>query len=87
MGLPRIRPVALYALGLTSPPSAVITGSNLPVWEPPNENNNDYRPPSLLRVPQTAQLAPIQNDAPRVGRNDPCPCGSRRKFKRCCGRA
>ena len=22
----------------------------------------------------------------RVGRNDPCPCGSGRKFKRCCGR-
>jgi hypothetical protein len=21
----------------------------------------------------------------RVGRNDPCPCGSGRKFKRCCG--
>lgn len=23
--------------------------------------------------------------APKVGRNDPCPCGSGRKFKRCCG--
>jgi uncharacterized protein YecA (UPF0149 family) len=22
----------------------------------------------------------------RVGRNDPCPCGSGKKFKRCCGR-
>ena len=22
---------------------------------------------------------------PKVGRNDPCPCGSGRKFKRCCG--
>ena len=22
---------------------------------------------------------------PAVGRNDPCPCGSGRKFKRCCG--
>lgn len=21
---------------------------------------------------------------PRVGRNDPCPCGSGKKFKRCC---
>jgi uncharacterized protein YecA (UPF0149 family) len=21
-----------------------------------------------------------------VGRNDPCPCGSGKKFKRCCGR-
>jgi len=24
--------------------------------------------------------------APKVGRNDPCPCGSGRKFKRCCGK-
>lgn len=24
---------------------------------------------------------------PRLGRNDPCPCGSGRKYKRCCGRA
>jgi len=22
-----------------------------------------------------------------VGRNDPCPCGSGKKFKKCCGRA
>ncbi|MGH7856174.1 MAG: SEC-C metal-binding domain-containing protein [Candidatus Binatia bacterium] len=21
----------------------------------------------------------------RIGRNDPCPCGSGKKFKRCCG--
>jgi len=29
-------------------------------------------------------VAPIRR-AQTVGRNDPCPCGSRRKFKRCCG--
>ncbi|HAV63114.1 MAG TPA: hypothetical protein DCY13_12210 [Verrucomicrobiales bacterium] len=23
---------------------------------------------------------------PKVGRNDPCPCGSGRKFKKCCGK-
>ena len=23
---------------------------------------------------------------PRVGRNDPCPCGSGKKYKKCCGR-
>ncbi|MBC8391880.1 MAG: SEC-C domain-containing protein, partial [Deltaproteobacteria bacterium] len=22
--------------------------------------------------------------APKVGRNDPCPCGSGKKFKKCC---
>jgi len=28
---------------------------------------------------------PIRRDAPKVGRNDPCPCGSGKKFKKCCG--
>ena len=26
------------------------------------------------------------NDQPRVGRNDPCPCGSGKKYKNCCGK-
>lgn len=25
--------------------------------------------------------------APKVGRNDPCPCGSGKKYKKCCGAA
>ena len=28
----------------------------------------------------------IRNDGPKVGRNDPCPCGSGKKYKNCCGR-
>ena len=27
----------------------------------------------------------IRRDEPKVGRNDPCPCGSGKKFKQCCG--
>lgn len=30
--------------------------------------------------------APVQRTAPSVGRNDPCPCGSGKKYKKCCGR-
>ena len=33
--------------------------------------------------PPAAQ--PIHRDAPKVGRNDPCPCGSGKKYKKCCG--
>ena len=29
----------------------------------------------------------FRRQAPKVGRNDPCPCGSGKKFKRCCGKA
>ncbi len=28
---------------------------------------------------------PMVREEPKVGRNDPCPCGSGKKFKRCCG--
>ena len=27
----------------------------------------------------------VRRDAPKVGRNDPCPCGSGRKYKQCHG--
>jgi uncharacterized protein YecA (UPF0149 family) len=27
----------------------------------------------------------IVNTAPKVGRNEPCPCGSGKKYKKCCG--
>ena len=29
---------------------------------------------------------PFRREAPKVGRNEPCPCGSGRKYKHCCGR-
>jgi hypothetical protein len=29
---------------------------------------------------------PTRRTQPKVGRNDPCPCGSGKKFKKCCGR-
>ena len=35
---------------------------------------------------KTEKAQPITNDGPKVGRNDPCPCGSGRKYKQCCGK-
>ena len=29
---------------------------------------------------------PIRRKTPKIGRNDPCPCGSGKKYKKCCGR-
>ncbi|MBK8476305.1 MAG: UPF0149 family protein [Opitutaceae bacterium] len=43
----------------------------------------------LARSP-TKPLAPAASSAPlpiKIGRNDPCPCGSGEKFKHCCGKA
>jgi uncharacterized protein YchJ len=27
----------------------------------------------------------VKREEPKVGRNDPCPCGSGKKYKKCCG--
>lgn len=45
----------------------------------PNELATHYRFPSL----QLLQKAGGQR---KIGRNEPCPCGSGKKYKRCCGR-
>jgi len=38
----------------------------------------------LDRRSEGAQNAPVRHDGPKVGRNDPCPCGSGKKYKKCC---
>lgn len=44
--------------------------------------------PEPLELPDYAPaVAPIERTQQRVGRNDPCPCGSGRKYKKCCGSA
>ena len=40
------------------------------------------------QVPQTSDVkrTPVVNQEPKVGRNEPCPCGSGKKYKNCCGK-
>ena len=33
------------------------------------------------------KAVPVRRDTPKVGRNDPCPCGSGKKYKKCCAGA
>jgi preprotein translocase subunit SecA len=43
--------------------------------------------PGLRPPPAAAEpVAPYVREAPKVGRNDPCPCGSGKKYKQCHGR-
>lgn len=34
---------------------------------------------------KTVAPKPFRREEPKVGRNDPCPCGSGKKYKKCCG--
>ena len=41
--------------------------------------------PTSTNMDDSVKKAPIRKDK-KVGRNDPCPCGSGKKYKNCCGR-
>ena len=44
------------------------------------------RTPGQMDTRPQAPVQTIKNDAPKIGRNDPCPCGSGKKFKNCHGK-
>ncbi|HRZ87216.1 MAG TPA: preprotein translocase subunit SecA [bacterium] len=45
----------------------------------------DGMPMGRLSEQEGAKLTPYKRDTTKVGRNDPCPCGSGKKYKKCCG--
>ena len=47
-----------------------------------SSGGSDVNLPKPQEAPQ-----PIRRAMPKVGRNEPCPCGSGKKFKKCCGEA
>ena len=53
---------------------------NLPEWEP---LLTQERRQELYREQKSSKTVV---KGPKIGRNDPCPCGSGKKYKKCCGR-
>ena len=37
-------------------------------------------------VPTKTTVTTVKNEGPEIGRNEPCPCGSGKKYKNCCGK-
>ncbi len=35
--------------------------------------------------PEQHHVETVVHEGPKIGRNDPCPCGSGKKYKKCCG--
>ncbi len=50
------------------------------------ENVQDLPQPMQKNETAQAAQAPIRRETPKVGRNEPCPCSSGKKYKHCCGR-
>ena len=51
-----------------------------------DELNSSIQKSEQKSQPQPPKSGPVVRDKPKVGRNDPCPCGSGKKFKKCCGK-
>ncbi|MDD5348176.1 MAG: preprotein translocase subunit SecA, partial [Candidatus Omnitrophica bacterium] len=54
------------------------------VARPASRESLSVQPPEPSGA-QRPPAGPIKSDHPKVGRNDPCPCGSGKKYKKCCG--
>ena len=53
----------------------------------PIERKQVAQPIAATHGEAAAQPAAPKKAAAKVGRNDPCPCGSGKKYKNCCGKA
>jgi len=59
-----------------------------------NVNINDEREvkkwlkkhPELSQGGEVQKVETYKRPEPKIGRNDPCPCGSGKKYKKCCGK-
>ena len=51
-------------------------------WYYDEKNSHPITPPATKPPAQKT----IVRSAPKTGRNDPCPCNSGKKFKKCCGK-
>jgi preprotein translocase subunit SecA len=53
---------------------------------PPTSDIGQQQQAAIEGTEADKKPEPIRNQGERVGRNDPCPCGSGKKFKNCCMR-
>ena len=55
----------------------------------PRESLEGKKPAEVLEGGRLfpGRVETFRREAPKVGRNDPCPCGSGKKYKKCCGKA
>jgi preprotein translocase subunit SecA len=64
------------------------------VWNVSHTQHDEVGQFAMTERQRAAATAPqgeqkvkqIRHEHPRVGRNDPCPCGSGKKYKKCCGK-
>jgi preprotein translocase subunit SecA len=68
----------------TAPPARAARPAGVPAAGPAPLPGRDGRP---IGSAVAGPAQPIRREAPKVGRNDACPCGSGKKYKKCHGAA
>ncbi len=58
-----------------------------PPAAPVVEGRGEVEEPDGDVAPETAKAVPVVREGEKIGRNDPCSCGSGKKYKKCCGAA
>ncbi len=83
--LNNIRRTATHLIAFSKP---VITEPEPPkeVLQPNRNSHLNQLPRSRANGATRPSLAQSSTSAPKLGRNQPCPCGSGKKYKHCCGR-
>jgi len=66
----------------------VITMGDFAVTNLNGKTMFSFRTPSMAEIDFTkhSHIEPIKNEKPKIGRNDPCPCKSGKKYKHCHGK-
>jgi preprotein translocase subunit SecA len=59
-------------------------GIEAPRTPPPAPASSSPPPETAMRAEPPSPVT-VRRDGKKVGRNDPCPCGSGKKYKKCCG--
>ena len=79
--------MALFALAEDAPDDAELTQDQVDrlTVEAPTLIPELVATLAAWRKAHAPTAAPALDSAPKAGRNDPCPCGSGRKYKKCCG--
>jgi preprotein translocase subunit SecA len=83
----RIEEVEDDALRSTWKETAAIHAEAAPATLPQPGASGEPAAEAAADPRSAAAVEPIRNLGQKVGRNDPCPCGSGKKFKNCCGKS
>jgi len=65
---------------------SLINTINVDIKDEPEKETIEKKPELILNSGEGDEgHQPKRRESPKVGRNDPCPCGSGKKYKHCCG--